>query len=686
MAIQFVNNVDFNANQAQSIRIENVATDPSTELVIGRIIFNTAADTLKQYVADDGSGSPGWVEVGSSSGVETFTNTSGTFVSFGTDNSSAVGDVSVGTVDLSAGGTPSATTFLRGDNNWESAVTSVGLSMPAAFTVTNSPVTGSGTLTVTGSGATSQYVDGTGALQTFPTIPTVPSNIVETITTTDGTYIELTPNAATDGNVTVTADLSAVDGTAGANERYLTKNNTWATVASIPGTYSFNVTGDTGTPETIDSGNTLDIAGGTNISTVVGATDTVTVNLDDSISLSGSLTVGTTGDFTGQVTVPTATAGTSAPNLAQVQSLIAGVGVFQGGYDATNDPGSPNISGSSNVALDTGDFYVVTVDGDITFSDQTVSVEVGDLIFANTDISANSNPASTDYTFVIQDQNIAGEGATDAATEKGVAGFNSAHFSVTANGFVSADIYGGGSTLGIVPSGGSASTFLRGDGTFATPTNTTYTADVGLTLSGTQFSVNVVDSQTTQVPQSITTTSNRLYQVETDDNDMLVVNVPWTDTTGAVTSVDETTPGTSSGTPIVVNPTTGNVLVKSMAYDGGSNVGHVPSGGSATTFLRGDGTWVTPTDTGASGVRISLDGSLAYVTRTEAGGLTTFAVAVNNSNVLSAASALDVKAEIITSGGQTVYADVTRSGTTLSVIFTGSVANATYSALLVDVG
>ena len=32
-------------------------------------------------------------------------------------------------------------------------------------------------------------------------------------------------------------------------------------------------------------------------------------------------------------------------------------------------------------------------------------------------------------------------------------GFNSAHFSVTSNGFVSADIYGGGSTLGIVPSG-----------------------------------------------------------------------------------------------------------------------------------------------------------------------------------------------------------------------------------------
>jgi hypothetical protein len=51
-------------------------------------------------------------------------------------------------------------------------VSSVGLSMPSAFTVTNSPVISSGTLTVTGAGTSGQYIDGTGALQTFPTIPT----------------------------------------------------------------------------------------------------------------------------------------------------------------------------------------------------------------------------------------------------------------------------------------------------------------------------------------------------------------------------------------------------------------------------------------------------------------------------------------------------------------------------------
>jgi hypothetical protein len=48
------------------------------------------------------------------------------------------------------------------------SVTSVGLSMPSAFTVTNSPVTSTGTLTVTGAGTTAQYIRGDGSLATLP--------------------------------------------------------------------------------------------------------------------------------------------------------------------------------------------------------------------------------------------------------------------------------------------------------------------------------------------------------------------------------------------------------------------------------------------------------------------------------------------------------------------------------------
>lgn len=48
-------------------------------------------------------------------------------------------------------------------------VTSVGVSMPSAFSVSNSPVTTSGTIAITGAGTISQLIDGTGALQTIPT-------------------------------------------------------------------------------------------------------------------------------------------------------------------------------------------------------------------------------------------------------------------------------------------------------------------------------------------------------------------------------------------------------------------------------------------------------------------------------------------------------------------------------------
>ena len=44
------------------------------------------------------------------------------------------------------------------------------------------------------------------------------------------TYIDLTPTTAATGAVTITGDLNAIDGTSVAASRFLTKDNTWATV------------------------------------------------------------------------------------------------------------------------------------------------------------------------------------------------------------------------------------------------------------------------------------------------------------------------------------------------------------------------------------------------------------------------------------------------------------------------
>ena len=61
------------------------------------------------------------------------------------------------------------TTWVNGTDT-DTGLTSVGLSMPSAFSVANSPLTANGTLSVTGTGTTLEYVRGDGSLATFPTI------------------------------------------------------------------------------------------------------------------------------------------------------------------------------------------------------------------------------------------------------------------------------------------------------------------------------------------------------------------------------------------------------------------------------------------------------------------------------------------------------------------------------------
>jgi hypothetical protein len=228
---------------------------------------------------------------------------------------------------------------------------------------------------------------------------------------------------------------------------------------------SWTLSADSGSNQTISDGNTVDIAGGSGITTAASSTDTVTVNLDINgltghtvvpadfvpvydvnggankksalqdihLNILGAAEADIDFGTNKLLQVKTGTAASDGVNLGQVQSLVAGVGVFQGGYNASTN--SPALTGGSNVALDQGDFYVVTTGGSFF----TETLEVGDLIFANADIAASSTPSLSDYTVVIADQNIAGDGSTDGGTTKGVAGFDSGNFGVTANGWVTLD-------------------------------------------------------------------------------------------------------------------------------------------------------------------------------------------------------------------------------------------------------
>jgi hypothetical protein len=236
-------------------------------------------------------------------------------------------------------------------------VTGVGLAMPAAFSVASSPVTTAGTLTVTGAGTTAQYIRGDGTLNTFPTIPTVPTNIVETVTTTDGTFINLTPNTATDGAVTVTADLSATGTPSSSN--YLRGDNTWAT---IPGGFtSFDITGGSGSAQTITNGNTITLAQGTGISTVAGATDTVTITNTlpfNSLTLAGDS--GASQSITNNNTI-TLAGGTGLSSVASATDTVTFNANVDGVQSVAANTSTTTAARTYKVQVDSSDNLVVNV-------------------------------------------------------------------------------------------------------------------------------------------------------------------------------------------------------------------------------------------------------------------------------------------------------------------------------------
>ena len=448
MAINFLNNVNLNSIQVENIVIEKFASDAAAGTgVVGQLYFDTTADTLKQYVSDTGGGAAGWAEVGSTSvkagtgigvtfaaGEATVRNTGlvtvldGTFIDL---TKQGGGDNTQLTADLSAvdGTSVASDRFLTKNNKWATIpfgdITEVQGGTYISVTNQTGPIPIVNHDATPRSNTTSTASPGYGV--SFTAIDSVTTNATGHVTATNLKTITL----PADTNETYTLPVAA--GASNSAIMNLTAGGTGSGVKS-----SVTVFGTTGR-----------IA----ISEQTGNNGSITVDFPDDVTIVDDLTVGgvITQSQTGETNsfasplnmntnkltnVATGTASTDGVNLGQVELLVAGVGVFKGGYNATTDPGVPVISGGSNIALDQGDYFVVTHDGDITFSDTTVSVEVGDFIFANAAITASSTPASTQYTFVLADANVAGAGATDGATEKGVSGFDSANFTVSASGWV----------------------------------------------------------------------------------------------------------------------------------------------------------------------------------------------------------------------------------------------------------
>lgn len=205
------------------------------------------------------------------------------------------------------------------------------------------------------------------------------------------------------------------------------------------------------------------------------------------------------------------------------------------------------------------------------------------------------------------------------------------------------------------PSAGAQGKYLRGDGTWQTPPNTTYakanTSTLGLVMIG--YAEN-----------------GKNYPVELDGSGKMFVNVPWTDTnttysvvgangsTGLVKNGSTVTSASGytacpiiSGVPYYkdTNTTYANMKAATASAAGAAGLVPAPAAGKQASFLRGDGTWVVPTNTTyglasttANGLLRQLNGSTSSFMRGDGTWATppntTYAVANESTNGLMAAA------------------------------------------------
>jgi hypothetical protein len=190
----------------------------------------------------------------------------------------------------------------------------------------------------------------------------------------------------TDASIAITANGASTDYINGEGNfiAFPADNNTTYALGTATGTGITTLTGsDAATTSLKIQGTTDEVE-----VTVTGTTanGVYTVGLPDDVTITDALTVGGTGEFTGQVTIPVLPlADTDSASKKYVDDNIAGGLIYQGGYNAATN--TPDLDSGTSIAVSKGWTYTVTVEG-LFFTEQ---VRVGDVLISEVDQAAGAS-------------------------------------------------------------------------------------------------------------------------------------------------------------------------------------------------------------------------------------------------------------------------------------------------------